>query len=102
MELKSVGVLSCAKLMGIMYAFMGLIFGAFVSLASLAGVAMNQQQGGPQLLPALFGAGAIVALPIFYGILGAIGGMISAAIYNLIAGFIGGIEMNFESIQRSA
>jgi hypothetical protein len=40
-------------------------------------------------------------LPIFYGILGAIGGMISAAIYNLIASFIGGIEMNFESIQRS-
>jgi len=34
----------------------------------------------------------IILLPILYAVLGFIGGVISAAIYNLVAGWIGGIE----------
>lgn len=100
MVLQSIGIWSCAKLMGIMYAFMGLIFGGIFSLLSMAGVALNQQGGAamPQLMA---GVGAVIVLPIFYGLVGLIGGAIMAAIYNFIASIIGGIEMNFDAVKRS-
>jgi hypothetical protein len=98
MVLKSIGVLSCGKLMGTMYACLGLIFGAFMSLISLIGVAAAP--GGPgnenAIGAAFVGVGAIIFLPIFYGVMGFIGGIISAAIYNVIAGFIGGIELELQ------
>jgi hypothetical protein len=48
------------------------------------------------------GAGAIILMPIMYGIMGFIGGIISAALYNLLAGIIGGIEMNFDTSYEGA
>jgi hypothetical protein len=42
---------------------------------------------------ALFGVGSILLLPLFYGALGFIGGAISAFVYNLVAGVVGGIEL---------
>jgi hypothetical protein len=96
MVLKSVGVLSVAKLMGVMYAAMGLIFGAFMSLFSLVGaIAAQQQHQGGEIAALAFGVGSIVVLPIFYGIMGFVGGLISAFIYNLVAGVVGGIEFDF-------
>ena len=44
------------------------------------------------------GIAAVIVMPIIYGVLGFIGGIISAAMYNLIAGFVGGIEMEFERL----
>jgi hypothetical protein len=47
-------------------------------------------------LSAVFGVGAIVILPICYGIAGLVGGAISAALYNLFAGMFGGIEVEIQ------
>ena len=47
----------------------------------------------------LFGVGSIILFPILYGILGFLGGLITALPYNLIARFVGGIELELE--QRS-
>ena len=99
MELKSVGIWSCAKVMGASMAMFGIIIGGFIALASVLGVAVNQQANAPDNPAALFvgmGVVAVIALPIMYGILGLITGVIYAAIYNLVAGLIGGIELNFE------
>lgn len=41
----------------------------------------------------MFGVGAVIALPIFYGILGIVMGALSAALYNLFAGIFGGIDI---------
>jgi hypothetical protein len=38
------------------------------------------------------GVVSVIVIPIIYGVIGLIGGIISAAIYNLLAG----IEMNLE------
>jgi len=40
------------------------------------------------------GLGAIIIFPICYGIVGGIGGAIGAAIYNLAAGWVGGLEVD--------
>ena len=42
------------------------------------------------------GLGAIVILPIFYGGLGFIVAVIASALYNLAAGWVGGIEIELK------
>ena len=44
----------------------------------------------------LVGIGAIIALPIFYGLLGFVVFAIGAWLYNLAAGFVGGIRIDVE------
>ena len=90
MVIRRVGPLSFAKVTAVLYALMGLIFGAIISLISLANVV--PKEAGPMGM--LFGAAAIVAIPIFYGVLGFIVSLIAAALYNLVAGWVGGIELD--------
>jgi hypothetical protein len=40
----------------------------------------------------------MISLPVFYGILGFIGGMIGALVYNLAAGIVGGIRFELEGV----
>jgi hypothetical protein len=40
--------------------------------------------------------GAVILLPIFYGITGFIGGIIMAAVYNFVAGVVGGVELDLQ------
>jgi hypothetical protein len=100
MTLKSIGVLSMAKIFGLLYAGLGLIIGAIVSLFALVGGAAMMAGGGDHgglgggVLGMFLGVGAISLFPLFYGCLGFIGGAIWAFLYNLVAGFTGGIELN--------
>ena len=95
MVLKQVGALSCGKVLGILYALIGLLVGAVLSLVSIVGVAIGSAGGeSPEAyLGMLFGVVAIVAMPLLYGGMGFISGLISAALYNLVAGFVGGLEV---------
>ena len=92
MVLKSIGPMSCAKVSGVLYALLGLIVGFFFSIFGLIGAAI----GGDSSMGALFGIGAIVIMPIFYGVLGFVSGLIVAFIFNLVVGWVGGIEMKFD------
>ena len=94
MVIRRVGPLSVAKVAGVLYALMGLIIGACISLFSLVGSAFMPKDAGMGGM--LFGAAAVVVLPIFYGILGFIMTLISAALYNLVAGWVGGVELDVQ------
>ena len=94
-KIKKIGVLSLAKIFGILYAFVGLIFGAFITLFALVAPAFSSSNT-PGLFGALFGVGAIILLPIFYGVLGFVSGLITAALYNLVCSWIGGLEVETE------
>lgn len=89
MVIRRVGALSCAKVTGLLYVILGLIFGACLSLVSLLGFG-----GGNSALQGIFGVGAIVLLPIFYGVLGFLGTLVMAALFNFAAGITGGIEVD--------
>ncbi len=94
MELKRVDVLSCAKVAGILYACMGLLVGGLFSLFAVMGAALGS--GGDVEAPMvglLFGVGAVIILPIFYGVMGAVCVAIGAALYNVIARTVGGIRV---------
>ncbi len=95
MVVKRVGVWSLGRVLGIIYAGFGLLVGLFFSLFSMVGMGMGMMAGrsGMALFPMFFGAGAIVLLPIVYGILGLIGGGLAAIFYNVAAAIGGGLEI---------
>jgi hypothetical protein len=97
MVLRRIGPLSAAKLASALYALAGIILGCAFALISLigSGMAAAQREEGA-IFGALFGVGAIVFLPLFYGALGFVGTLIAAGLYNWLAGLIGGVELDLE------
>ena len=87
--LKKIGVMSMAKLYGVIFAVMGLIAGIFMGLFGALLAAFGSAAGG-------LGLAAIIVLPIIYGIMGFVSGAIGAFLYNLFAGWVGGIEVDLE------
>jgi hypothetical protein len=90
---KRIGPGSAFKVGLVMYAFLGLIIGAIFSLIALA-AAPFARAGSPHFFGALFGVGAVIILPIFYGIIGGIFAALGAVIYNLVASWVGGLEVD--------
>ena len=93
MVIKSFRALSVGKVAAILYAAIGLFVGLIVALATTIGGLAGRSEFGA-LTGGLVGIGAIVVLPFFYGFLGFIVAIIAAWLYNLAAGFVGGIEID--------
>ena len=100
MVIRRFGVLSVAKIWGTLYALFGLIAGVILALISLAGgfaSMATQENGGPgAFMGIFFGVGAVIFAPLFYGALGFIVGLIGSALYNWLAGMVGGIEVELQ------
>lgn len=99
MLIRRVGPISAAKVGGVLYGGLGLIIGACVSVVMMilgSAAAVSEDAPGGALIGMLFGAGAIIMMPIIYGIIGAIAMLISAAMYNLAAKIAGGIEIEVQ------
>ena len=91
--IKSVGVLSVAKIMGLMYGCMGLIFAPFFLLFGLIGSLAGEEKTP---FAGIFGVVLAILMPILYGVLGFIAGAIGALLYNLFAKLVGGFELEVE------
>ena len=97
MTITRVGPLSCAKVAGLLYVVIGLIAGGLFSLVAMAGgfaAAAASPSNVAGAFAALFGVGAIIILPICYGVFGFIGTLIMAGLFNVAAGMVGGIEVD--------
>ena len=81
-------------LIGVVYGLVFMIFGAAIS--SLAPQGDSQAMGGVGAI--VIGLIIMIAVPIFYGILGFIGGAIGALVYNLAAGVVGGVKFELEGV----
>ena len=94
-RLRSVGVLSCAKIYGIIHMTLGILFGVFFVVIGIVGLAAapGQQKLG------MIGILIIAALsPFIYGALGFVIGAMVALLYNWIASAVGGIEMELQAV----
>ena len=94
-RLRSVGVLSLAKIYGVIHVAIGVLFGLFFVLIGMVGLAAapGQQKMG------MVGILIIAALsPFIYGAMGFVIGALGALFYNWIASSIGGVEMDLEAI----
>jgi len=96
--IRRIGVLSVAKIYGAMGVLIGLLIGlCFAAVAGLgSAIAGSQSSNSPMAalgIGAGFGMLSIVVFPIFYGAFTFISGLIGGALYNLLAGMVGGIEI---------
>jgi hypothetical protein len=87
--------LSCAKVVGILYVFVGLVVGGIISLAAMVGAFSSDTTHAP-FIGAFVGIGSIIFFPLLYGCMGFISALIGAWLYNLMAGFVGGIQMEVQ------
>ena len=94
-------VLSVAKVAGVIYAALGLLFIPVAFIVIAAGLT----QGGAAGVGGVMGGVMLaVVAPVFYGAMGFVMGGLSAWIYNLVADRVGGIELLLEDVadQRTA
>lgn len=95
MVINRVGPLSVAKLAGMLYASLGLLFGAIISVVALAGgMTANSEEPGTAVMGAVFGAAAVIVLPIVYGGMGFVMMLLMAWLYNLTARIVGGVQID--------
>ncbi|HVS86928.1 MAG TPA: DUF3566 domain-containing protein [Candidatus Acidoferrum sp.] len=96
---KRIGPGSAFKIGLVTYAILGLVLGIF--MASISGImgSLGRTLGQSAVPGASFfgfgmGLGAIVFFPICYGLFGGVFAAIGALIYNLVAGWVGGLEVD--------
>jgi hypothetical protein len=111
-ELKRIDPVSTGKIFGVVMAIVGFFIGLFVTGMSLifsaimpsmisqleaAGATGVSSVPMATIMPmfGLVGAIAIVAVPVIYGIAGFVWGAGCAGLYNLVAGKIGGVKIEF-------
>ena len=99
MLIKRVGVISSAKISGLIGAGIGLLIGLIYGLIMMTvGAALMAQEGGPGAgFGVIGGLAVIIMAPIFYAVFAFVVGALYALIYNVAAGFVGGIELELES-----
>jgi len=79
-------VAQTAKVFAVIYALVGLIFTPFFLLA---GALAPEGAGSVSTVFAL-------AFPVIYAVVGYVGVAIGCAIYNMVAGWVGGIEVELD------
>ena len=86
-------------MLGVLYAGLGLLFLPFFAIAGLVGAFLQHAEQGQNGSIALTAGLVFITglfFPIFYGMMGFIFGVITAAIYNVVAHWVGGIEVEVE------
>lgn len=97
MVLRRIGVLSLAKVLAVIYAGIGLVVGGMLSMfAVLGGIAGASRDAASGVVGLLIGVGAIFFAPIFYGVMGFLGGLLTAALYNGASSLMGGLELDLD------
>ena len=109
MTIKRFGVVSVAKMYGLLTFIIGLIIGVIYGLffmifgaamSAFAPAGSDATAGGVSSI--VIGLVMMIGIPILYGFMGFIAGAIGALIYNATAGIIGGVKFELEGVQEYA
>jgi len=106
MTIRRFGVISVAKIYGLLTFLIGLIVGVIYGLvlilfgAAMSAIAPGREATAGGISTVVIGIIMMIAFPIMYGLLGFISGAIGALIYNAVAGIIGGIKLELEGVQQ--
>lgn len=87
-RIKRFSILQAGKLLGILYGFLALVMIPFILIPALFASSAGEFA---QFLPLLI-------MLILYPVMGFIGGIIGAAVYNLCSKWVGGLEFDLESV----
>jgi hypothetical protein len=103
LRIKKLGVLSVAKMYAAMAFVISLLiaipYGLFIIIFSLIGASAGGDAGlAVGGLGIVGGIAVMIGLPIMYTVTAFVGGALGALIYNIFAGFVGGIEIEVENV----
>jgi len=94
----SIGVMSFGRVMGmsgaLLGAFFGVLYGGILIVASFLGFASEDM--GLGALGVVGGIALMMGIPIFYGIMSFVFGLLYGLILNLVLGMAGGLEIELE------
>lgn len=94
---KRIGVIQLGKILAALYGFMGLLIVPFFLLfGAIAALAPQKGDAPPAIAVVIVSLVMAVGLPLFYALMGFLIGVIGAAMYNLIAKWLGGLELDIE------
>ncbi len=91
-EIKKIGIFSVSKVYAIIFAIIGLIGGLIFAVFGMVASAV----GNFGALGASIGILSVILFPVLYGVIGFVMGALGALIYNLVAAWIGGIEIELK------
>ncbi len=89
-EIRRIDPLSAAKVCAVLYGITGLIFVPFLLL-------MRSFAPADPAMPG-FGVGLALAVPLLYAAAGFIFTLLGAALYNLVAGLVGGVVIELGEV----
>lgn len=101
MEIKKIGAMSLAKILAMIGIIWGFVLGVIVSILYYRLAATGNAEQLVALMPqapamaGLFKFGFIV-FPIYYGVIAFVSGLIVALLYNWIAKWLGGINLEIK------
>jgi hypothetical protein len=94
-RIQRISVAQFAKVLGVLYLLLGLVFAVIFGLFS------GMMPGSAAPSP-MFGMGSrigfVIVMPLLYACLGVVFGALMAAFYNLVAGWVGGIEIDITPV----
>jgi hypothetical protein len=109
MTIKRFGVVSVAKMYGLLTFIVGLIIGVIYGLIFMIfGAAMSafapagRDAAAGGISSIVVGLLIMIGFPLFYGLMGFIAGAVGALIYNAVSGIIGGVKLELEGVQEYA
>jgi len=100
-RLRSINPVQLAIVSAVLYALVGILVALlFLAFSSTMGAMMAASGMSGTAGRAMFGGGVVmvILIPIFEAIAGFIGGLIVGVLYNLVAGWTGGVEVTLENV----
>lgn len=91
-QLTYIAPLRAGIILATLYGILSLIFVPFLLIAAVLG----SKSGGAT--PFVFGVGFAIMMPVLYAVCGFIGGVIAAALYNLIVRWTGGFVFEVRDV----
>lgn len=92
-KVKRIAPLQLGKMLAVLYGILGLLF---LPVSLLMSTVASQLPSGQNAGVLAFGIGFGLFAPVFYAIMGFVFGFVGAFIYNLVAKWVGGIEVEVE------
>src|SRR6478609_5262026 len=92
-RIKRISPLQLGKMLAVLYGILGLLFVPFFLIMSAVATQMPPQQRVGMMA---FGAGFALFMPVIQAVMGFVVGALGALTYNVVAKWIGGIEVEVE------
>lgn len=92
---RRIAPLQLGKILGVLYGLLSLLFVPFILLATMVPAFAGDREAD-FALP--LGLGFAIVFPFLYAAMGFVGGLLMAALYNVVSKWVGGVELELVEV----